>query len=104
LRLVVTTISGHADWIPMIGLAFGVFLPPPLGETLTSEGKYTKIPMARPFHAARCVRCSLRLPGGGSKAWRTGTGVFTYDWISLSSTFVLAAIDLTRCENRFRLP
>ncbi|MBB5463772.1 hypothetical protein [Paraburkholderia sp. Cpub6] len=91
MRLKVAIISGPSDSIPVIALAFGVFLQQTLGEALTSEREYTKIATVRflPITAfAGHFICLMAL----LKAERTGTGVFIYNGIFPTSLFVPAGV------------
>ncbi|WP_248295065.1 hypothetical protein [Paraburkholderia sp. UYCP14C] len=95
LALVVATIvAGHAEYVPVVGLAFGVFLQQALCAALTSERKYTKIATIRFFPNAVfaiCFVCLMAL----SKGVCTGTSIFNvYSWIFLASNFALAAVYL----------
>ncbi|MBB5503648.1 hypothetical protein [Paraburkholderia sp. MM5384-R2] len=90
-RLVATIISGPSDSIPVIALAFGVFLQQTLGEALTSEREYTKIATVRFLSITAFAGhfiCLMAL----WKAERTGTGVFIYGGIFSTSLFVPAGV------------
>ncbi|WP_246279258.1 hypothetical protein [Paraburkholderia ultramafica] len=92
--VVATTLAGHPEYIPVIGLAFGVFLQQALCAALTSERKYTKIATIRFFPNAAFAGYFVCLMVV-SKGQCTGTSVFNiYSWIFLVSTFVPAAIYL----------
>lgn len=92
--VVATTVAGHPEYIPVIGLAFGVFLQQALCAALTTERKYTKIATIRFFPNAAFAGYFVGLMAV-SKGECTGTSVFNiYSWIFLVSTFVPAAIYL----------
>jgi O-antigen/teichoic acid export membrane protein len=95
LALVVTAlVAGRAEYIPVIGFAFGVFLQQALCASLTSERKYTKIAMIRVFPNvifAVGFFCLIAL----SKGECTGTSIFDlFGWILLVSNFLVASIYL----------
>lgn len=94
LLLVIATVAGHPEYIPAIGLAFGVFLQQALCAALTSERKYAKIAAIRFFpNAAFAVYCVGLM--SLSKGEHAGDGVFNvYSWIFLMSTVVPAAVYL----------
>ncbi|MFT4505338.1 lipopolysaccharide biosynthesis protein [Caballeronia sp. 15711] len=92
--VVTTTVAAHAEYIPVIGLAFGVFLQQALCAALTSERKYTKIATIRFFPNAVFFICFFCLMAF-SKGECTGFGIFNlYSWIFLASNFCLASIYL----------
>ncbi|WP_233855672.1 hypothetical protein [Paraburkholderia sp. HD33-4] len=92
--VVATTVAGHAEYIPVVGLAFGVFLQQALCAALTSERKYTKIAAIRFFPNALFGVWFVCLTGL-SKGEYTGTSIFNvYSCIFLASNFALAAIYL----------
>ncbi|MGF6659739.1 O-antigen/teichoic acid export membrane protein [Paraburkholderia atlantica] len=92
--VVATAIAGHTEYIPVIGLALGVFLQQALCGALTTERKYTQIATIRFFpNAAFAVYflCMMMF----SKGDVSGTTVFNiYSWIFLASSVVPAAICL----------
>ncbi|APA89774.1 hypothetical protein BJG93_30385 (plasmid) [Paraburkholderia sprentiae WSM5005] len=96
---VAAIISGHLEYIPVICLAFGVFMQQALCAALTSERKYAKIASIRFFPNAAFAGyfiCLMAL----SKGECTGASVFNiYSWIFLASTFVPAVIYLYSARN-----
>lgn len=87
-----TAVAGHSEYIPVIGLAFGVFLQQALCLALTSERKYSTIAAIRfspnAIFAIAFVCLMVR-----SKGECTGTSIFyLYSWIFLALNFTLAAV------------
>ncbi|MEX3636468.1 lipopolysaccharide biosynthesis protein [Paraburkholderia sp. BR14320] len=92
--VVATAAAGHTEYIPVIGLALGVFLQQALCGALTTERKYTQIATIRFFPNAAFAVYFVGMVMF-SKGEVSGTTVFNiYSWIFLASSVVPAAICL----------